>query len=171
SAYNPSVCVADANSRLYDCNDDDYFHTNPAGGSYLTTHWNMANSDFLIGSPPLPTTDVSASWLNAKLKGRKSPKKFVGTFQIDNIHASAAAPGTTMRFYLSKDTVVGPDDRLLSSRNQGFLWNGSGTPYAVNFKLSGKTKKRYVIGVADAGNVLIETSKTNNVAVFGPFKR
>jgi len=33
---------------LFDCNHDDYFHTHAAEGSYLATHWNTADSAYLI---------------------------------------------------------------------------------------------------------------------------
>jgi Ricin-type beta-trefoil lectin domain-like len=41
-------CPNRADARLLDCNHDDYFNTNPKRGSYLATHWNVADSQFLV---------------------------------------------------------------------------------------------------------------------------
>ncbi|HEY6738684.1 MAG TPA: RICIN domain-containing protein, partial [Actinopolymorphaceae bacterium] len=42
------VCEEKDQDRLLDCDHDDYFHTDPPEGSYLATHWNIADSDWLI---------------------------------------------------------------------------------------------------------------------------
>jgi len=46
-----SVC-ATRDSRLFDCNHDDYFHAGvPPAGTWLASHWNTYNSRFLVRGP------------------------------------------------------------------------------------------------------------------------
>ncbi|WP_290054123.1 RICIN domain-containing protein [Amycolatopsis solani] len=53
------VCPGAPENQL-DCLGDDYFNTNPAPGTYLATHWNVANSAYLIASgSPYPAGTIT----------------------------------------------------------------------------------------------------------------
>lgn len=53
-----------------DCGHNDYFSTQPPRGSYLATHWNVANSSFLIGGgPPMPVVPGAPQAVDASLSG------------------------------------------------------------------------------------------------------
>lgn len=54
-----SVCPP-SHEQLFDCRDNDYFHTRPPAGSYLSQHWNTADSSFLDDISRHPTT-ISAT--------------------------------------------------------------------------------------------------------------
>jgi hypothetical protein len=62
----------------FDCGHQDYYHTNPAAGSYLADFWNAANNQFLIGvtvdPPPPDVTDDPNDDPNKDTKNKKHKK-------------------------------------------------------------------------------------------------
>jgi hypothetical protein len=44
------ACADKQSALRLDCNHDDYFHTSPTPGSFLTQSWNVAQSEFLLRS-------------------------------------------------------------------------------------------------------------------------
>ena len=51
------ACAGTVETQV-DCNHDDYFNPKPAEGSYLDTHWNTADNQYLevAAAPPAPVT-------------------------------------------------------------------------------------------------------------------
>jgi hypothetical protein len=60
SASGQYRCADAAHDRRFDCNHDDYFHTDPPADSYLATSWNAADSPFLATTPSTGTEGLGA---------------------------------------------------------------------------------------------------------------
>jgi hypothetical protein len=73
---------------LLDCNYDDYFNTNPPAGSYLATHWNTANSQFLDGGGAAP--DTTAPVVHAKSATVKRNKAAKLRFDVSDNSGKAS---------------------------------------------------------------------------------
>jgi hypothetical protein len=54
-------CPQTSHNARFDCNHDDYYHTNPGSGTYLDTQWNAANSRYLLLAPPGTVTPAATA--------------------------------------------------------------------------------------------------------------
>lgn len=102
--------------ELFDCNDDDYFHTGtPAVGSYLAGHWNTASSSWLdtaaAARPPSAPRDVlpwargdtwvSVDWLPPVYDGGSPLAGYLITAQPEpataaNVRTVTVGPGSNL---------------------------------------------------------------------------
>ncbi|MEU9007384.1 RICIN domain-containing protein, partial [Streptomyces sp. NPDC048551] len=88
-----NVCTNQASENILDCNHDDYFHTSPKPGSYLATHWNIADNQFLMrtdggGTGPNPNPGPTAKPTPSPSPTKKpggGPAVTAGQIQSDSV--------------------------------------------------------------------------------------
>lgn len=106
--------------------------------------------------------DLTVSSISAPLSAASG-----GSLAITDITQNlggAASAGTTTHFYLSTNTSFSADDVLLGGRAVPAVAAGTANTGTVNVLVPGTMSagKYYIVAVADGGNVLAETSETNN---------
>ncbi|MEU3727698.1 RICIN domain-containing protein, partial [Streptomyces sp. NPDC031705] len=88
-----TICTNKAAENILDCNHDDYFHTSPKAGSYLATHWNIADNQFLMrgeggggGTTPNPNPSPTAKPTpSPTTKPTGAPAVTAGQIQSDSV--------------------------------------------------------------------------------------
>ena len=151
-----TICPDSARNAVFDCQHDDYFHTNPPPGSYLATHWNTANNRFLIGEPAIPGSDQSPPLVTitsprngANPKGKKT--------MILSVTASDAGSGlASVEFRRCGGGACAWD--------QGIPLAGSGPPFTARWKLPKRgTFTLLAQAIDDDGNVALSSPVTIRV--------
>ena len=135
-----------------DCGHDDYFHTSPPAGSYLATHWNVANSSFLhagpLDEPPPPPPS-----------GNEAPVVAATAPSSVTLPASADLDGT-----VSDDGLPGPYTAawsLVSGPASVAFADAAAVDTTVTFSVAGTYVLRLV---ADDGELSGSASVTIAVA-------
>ena len=122
---------------------------------------------------PAPLPDLTGQWtsLTQACKNTKSGTKckITGKFNLKNI-GNRDVLSSSVRFYLSSDETYNGGDTLLKSLSGGKIKAGRSKIITLSYSFSsgGTASGKYIIGVIDADNTVLETDETNNNIVYGP---
>lgn len=82
------LCPKAINENLVDCNNDDYFNIAPPAGTWLASHWNVANSPFLTANGPGAPVYVGSKEV---VTARAGATAYVTKYQLPNGEWTAKA--------------------------------------------------------------------------------
>ena len=141
------VCPDNSHDQRFDCSHDDYYHTNPQADSYLATHWNAANSLYLIaGSPcanPSPGSDQIGLYEHADYCGSyrilgigEYPNP--GAMGFANDTASSIKVGSSVKAILCRDDNYGGGCEFLLGNDNDLINNSIGDNQVSSAKVESR---------------------------------
>lgn len=121
---------------------------------------NIVFKRFSVGQP---FVDLSITYFQSNRPTYPLGSQFGGYLSETNL-GNAASANHVIKYYLSSDSIVDPNDFLLDSTGLGTLEGGSNASHFPNFHLPTylNTGNYYVIAVTDANSSNIESNENNN---------
>lgn len=170
------VCSS-SNDSLYDCNNDDYFHTNPPDGKYLDTHWNTANSYYLIGGQnPTPTSPATPTITNIPtptIKPISAPTATPTPVPTDTtppvVQITYPLDGSVLNRKSNITISAVASDNVAVSRvefliNNSLLCTDSSVSYDCGWTVPGKPNTTYTVTARAYDTAGLQASQSINVS-------
>ncbi|MDQ8189471.1 putative Ig domain-containing protein [Roseibacillus persicicus] len=157
---NLSSTIANLQSPI----DEEALDSIPVTITATATDHSLAQLPILVVDQTLP--DLVINNLNSEVELR-SNENFQISYQVENQGRADTPVSFTQSFYLSKDTLLDPEDTLLrESPSPGILAEGAYFDRTLTLRAPTETGTFYLLAVTDSSGAVNEISEDNNFVIY-----